>query len=82
MSDLDSLRVRIVKLPAALAEAMLYHGLRENDPALVAVLAQAETVLMVGVSPPAADKDIVAATGDQFCCRIRECFSLPDAAWD
>ena len=55
MSDSDNLRVRIVKLPAALAEAMLYHGLRANDPSIASVLAQPETVLIIGASPPAAD---------------------------
>ena len=65
MSDSDNLRVRIVKLPAALAEAMLYHGLSANDPSFASVLAQSETVLIKGASPPAADQDIVAATGDQ-----------------
>jgi hypothetical protein len=58
MSDSDNLRVRIVKLPAALAEAMLYHGLRANDPSFASVLAQSETVLVIGASPPAADQDI------------------------
>ena len=58
MSDLDNLRVRIVKLPAPLAEAMLYHGLRENDPSFALVLAQSETVLMIGASQPAAGKGI------------------------
>jgi hypothetical protein len=51
MSDLDNLRVRIVKLPAPLAEAMLYHGLRANDPSFASVLAQSETVLIMGASP-------------------------------
>ncbi len=58
MSDLDNLRVRIVKLPAPLAEAMLYHGLHANDPSFASVLAQSETVLVIGASPPAADQDI------------------------
>ena len=50
MSDSDNLRVRIVKLPATLAEAMLYDGLRANDPSFAAVLAQSETVLIIGAS--------------------------------
>ena len=77
MSDLDNLRLGIVKLPAALAEAMLYHGLRPNDPSIASVLAQSETVLIIGASQPATDQDIVAAIGDQ-----PSCFSLTDAAWD
>ena len=51
MSDSDNLRVRILKLPAVLAEAMLYHGLRANDPSIASVLAQSETVLIKGASP-------------------------------
>jgi hypothetical protein len=51
MSDSDNLRVRIVKLPALLAEAMLYHGLSANDPSIASVLAQSETVLIKGASP-------------------------------
>jgi hypothetical protein len=63
MSDLDNLRGRIVKLPAALAEAMLYHGLPANDPSFASVLAQSEPVLIAGASPPAADKDIQQREG-------------------
>ena len=63
MSELDNLRVRIVKLPAALAEAMLYHGLRANDPSIASVLAQPETVLMIGAWPPAANEDIQRREG-------------------
>ncbi len=63
MSDSDNLRVRIVKLPAALAEAMLYHGLRANVPSIAPVLAQSEPVLITGGAPPAADKDIQQREG-------------------
>jgi hypothetical protein len=56
MSDLDNLRLRIVKLPAPLAEAMLYHGLRANDPSIASVLAQSETVLVIGASPSPIEK--------------------------
>ena len=63
MSDLDSLRVRTVKLPAALAEAMLYHGLSANDPSFASVLAQLQTVLVIGASPPAANEDIQRREG-------------------
>jgi hypothetical protein len=48
MSDFDNLRVRIVKLPAPFAEAMLYHELRANDPLFASVLAQSETLLVIG----------------------------------
>ena len=64
MSDSDNLRVRIVKLPAALAEAMLYQGLSANDPSFASVLAQSETVLVVGASPSRLENG--RAIGEQF----------------
>ena len=63
MSDSDNLRVRIVKLPATLAEAMLYDGLRANDPSFAAVLAQSETVLIIGAWTE--DARMTLAIGEQ-----------------
>ena len=63
MSDLDNLRLRIVKLPAPLAEAILYHGLSANDPSFASVLEQSQTVLIIGASPPAANEDIQRREG-------------------
>jgi hypothetical protein len=47
MSDRHKSHVKVVKLPAALAEAVLYDPSPENDAQLAALLAQGESVVLV-----------------------------------